>query len=173
MNIFELNIWDDERQLCTFYTVQNDGEDNNETDNFLIKYNAEPEFEKDLQSLLAFIRFTIGDDHGAIEELFNRHENEVTGLPTQGRINLGELTYHYPDFPLRIYALKITEEIVVLFNGGIKDGPTNQTSSLNIKWMEACGYARRIIEAIRDGEVIVDNKNRVLKNHSGESEIIL
>jgi hypothetical protein len=173
VNIFELKIWDDECKLCTFYTVQNDGDDYSETDKFLYRYEQLPEHEENLQSLLSFILKSIGDDHGAIDELFNRPENEVTGLPVQGRIKLGEFRYHYPNFPLRIYALKITEEIVVLFNGGIKDGPTNQTSSLHIKWIEACAFARRIMDALYNNEIVIDYENRELKNKNQETEIIL
>lgn len=155
------------------YTVQKDGEEETETDKFMLKYENKPEYEASLQSLLSFIIKSIGDDHGAIDELFNRYENEVTGLPAQGKIKLGEFTYHYPNFPLRIYALKITDEIVVLFNGGIKDGPTNQMSSLNITWMEACAFARRILEALHDNEIFIEHKERKLKNINGDSEIIL
>ncbi len=39
--------------------------------------------------------------------------------------------------------------------------------------MEACSYARRILDAIKDETIIVDNKTRTLKNHNGEIEIIL
>lgn len=173
MNIFELEIWNDECRSCTFYTVKNDSENYNETDKFLLKYSENPEYEEDAQTLLSFIIYSIGDEHGAIDELFNRYENEVTGLPSKGKISLGELTYHYPSFSLRLYALKITDEIVILFNGGIKDGPTNQTSSLNIKWIEACNYAKRILQALKEGEFQIDVTNRKLISHKGDNEIIL
>ena len=63
--------------------------------------------------------------------------------------------------------------IVILFNGGIKDGPTNQTSSLHLEWRAACEFAKRIIEALQDGTIIVDKKNRKLTNYDGSNEIIL
>lgn len=173
MNIFELEIWNDECRYCTFYTVKNDGEEHNETDKFLLKYSENPTYKEDVQTLLAFIIYSIGDEHGAIDELFNRYENEVTGLPSKGKISLGGFTYHYPGFSLRLYALKITDEIVILFNGGIKDGPTNQTSSLNLKWIEACSYAKRILQALKDGEFQIDTTNRKLISHKGDNEIIL
>lgn len=175
MNTFELEIWDDEANLCTFYTVKkvDDTSGLNETDKFFTKYENDPEFQSAIQELLSFILDVIGDDHGAVDALFNRHENQVQGLPSKGIVRLGEITIHYPDFPLRIYALRITEEIVVLFNGGIKDGPTNQLSSLNMQWMEACRFADRINEALRNGEILVDDDNRILTDHLGNKEIIL
>ncbi|MCF1420436.1 hypothetical protein [Mangrovimonas futianensis] len=173
MNIFELKIWDDEAEKCTFYTVQEDGASENETDIFFDKYDNIQEFKEKTQELLVFVLSAIGDNHGAIDEIFNRHENEVDGLPAQGKLQLGEFNYHFPNFPLRLYALKISESIVVLFNGGIKDGSTNQTSSLHFNWVNACNYAKRIVEAIKDGSIVVNESERKLTTYDGSEEIIL
>jgi hypothetical protein len=173
VNIFELKIWDDEAEKCTFYTVHADGASDSETDIFFEKYDNIPELKQQTQELLTFILEAIGDNHGAIDDIFNRHENEVDGLPTHGQLKLGEFDYFFPNFPLRLYALKVTESIVILFNGGIKDGATNQTSSLHFKWVEACNYAKRIIEAINDGTIIVHDKERTLTMFDGSDEIIL
>jgi hypothetical protein len=173
VNIFDVKIWDDERRSCTFYTVQKDGSDTSETDKFFINYEAHPDFYEDAQELLSFVLLSIGDDHGAIDAIFNRYENEVVGLPSKGIVSLGKIAYCYPNFPLRLYALKITDRIVILFNGGVKDGDTNQTSSLHLIWVEACQFARRISEAITTGEVKVDIKNRKLTNTDGTEEIVL
>ncbi|KGO91734.1 hypothetical protein [Flavobacterium subsaxonicum] len=173
MNIFALEIWDDEGSACTFYTVRDDECDENETDIFFNKYNSLKDYKQYTQELLSFIIYAIGEDHGAVDELFNRAENEVKGLPLQGKAKIKEITYHYPNFPLRIYALKITTTIVILFNGGVKDGSTNQNSSLHIQWLAACNYARRITEAIKDGSVVVDEKKRLLLTYDGLNEIIL
>jgi len=173
VNTFELKIWDDERQRCTFYTILQDGADEDETDRFFLKYENDPTFTDAVQELLSFILLSIGDDHGAVDSLFNRSENEVKGLPAQGKVMIDEFIYHFPNFPLRLYALKITEEIVVLFNGGIKDGTTNQNSSLHMQWVEACQFAKRIDEARRLGEIMIDAPQRKLTNRKGGDEIIL
>ncbi len=173
VDIFVLEVWDDEGARCTFYTVKYEYADTNETDLFFNKYDAMSEYKEAGQILLSFILNAIGEDHGAIDDFFNRSENEVKGLPVQGKVVIEEITYHYPEFPLRIYALKITNNIVILFNGGVKDGPTNQTSSLNMEWRAACEFAKRIEEALRDGSIIVDETNRKLTNYDGSDEIIL
>lgn len=173
VNIFALEIWDDEGAKCTFYTVKQVDSDTAETDIFFKRYDSKAEYKEANQELLSFVLYSIGEDHGAIDELFNRDENEVTGLPVQGKRTVESITYHFPNFPLRLYALKITQNIVVLFNGGVKDGPTNQTSSLHLEWLAACEYAKRIDEAIRDGSIIIDAANRILKNYDGSDEIIL
>lgn len=173
MNTFALEIWDDEGAKCTFYTVKYEDNDKNETDLFFEKYDAIPEYKQAGQELLSFVLLAIGNDHGAIDTLFNRDENEVKGLPVKGKQKIKSNLYYFPNFPLRLYALKITNNIVILFNGGIKDGPTNQTSSLHIAWRAACEFAKRIDEALREGSVIVKEKNRKLVNYDGSDEIIL
>ncbi|KUJ59087.1 hypothetical protein AR687_24955 [Flavobacteriaceae bacterium CRH] len=173
MNIFALEIWDDEGAKCTFYTVKYEDVDANETDLFFDKYAAIEAYRQAVQELLSFVIYAIGNDHGAIDELFNRDENEVIGLPLHGKRTLENITYHFPQFPLRLYALKITHNIVILFNGGIKDGATNQKSSLHLEWRAACEFAKRIDDAIQDGSILVDKKNRKLTNYDGSDEIIL
>jgi len=173
VNIFALEIWDDEGAKCTFYTVKYEDYKKNETDLFFEKYDAMAEYKEANQELLSFVLFAIGNDHGAIDELLNRDENEVKGLPAQGKQTVKNITYYFPEFPLRLYALKISDQIVVLFNGGIKDGPTNQTSSLHLEWRAACEFAKRINEALHNGTIIVNEKQRKLTNYDGSDEIIL
>lgn len=176
MNSFVLEIWDDEGAKCTFYTVRWDEADDNETDKFFAKYDAVPELKSEVQQLLSFVLDSIGDDHGAIDTLFNRFEQEVTGLPNKGKVNVNGIVFLYPNFPLRLYALRIKnrKDLVVLFNGGVKSAQTNQSSKdLNLKWIEACQFARRIEEALRDKEIIIDAKNRKLTAANGDNEIIL
>ena len=173
MNTFALDIWNDESSQCTFYTVRWEDCDENETDKFLYKFYNIPEHKTSVQRLLYFIEGTIGEDHGPLDEFFNRHENEVKGLPVKGRITIEDSVYHFPQFPLRIYALKVSEEIVILFNGGVKDGETNQTSSLHFQWKEACGFAKKIITALSNGTIIVDEDNRLIKLDDGSQDIYL
>jgi ribosome-binding protein aMBF1 (putative translation factor) len=126
--------------------------------------------------LLSFVLDSIGEDHGAVDALFNRFENEVVGLPGKGKVSVGEIVFLFPNFPLRLYALRINNrpDLVVLFNGGVKSAQTNQGSrDLNLKWREACQFAKRIEEAIRNEEIIVDQKKRRLFANSGEDEIFL
>lgn len=176
MNIFTLEVWDDEGKKCTFYTVRKEDAPENETDRFFNKYDAIPDLKLATQQLVSFILDGVGDDHGAIDGLFNRPENEVIGLPNTGKVKVRQLLFSYPNFPLRLYALRINnrEDIVVLFNGGIKSGWTNQESrDLHLKWIEACQFAKRIEEGLRDGEIIIDEENRRILSANQSDEIIL
>lgn len=103
-------------------------------------------------------------------------ENEVVGLPNKGKVTVGEIVFLYPGFPLRLYALRVNNrnDLVILFNGGIKSSQTNQGSrDINLKWMEACQFAKRIEEALRNKEIIIDNKKRKILSSTGDDEILL
>lgn len=175
MNNFALEIWDDECRKCTFYTVRWDNSRKSETDKFFEKYYAIPGLKESTQELLSFVLDSIGNDHGAIDILFNRFENEVIGLPNRGKVIVGEIVFMFPNFPLRLYALRVNNrpDIVILFNGGVKSGQTNQQSKdLNLKWMEACQFAKRIDEALRNKEII-PGKNRTILSEEGDDQILL
>jgi len=176
MNIFELELWDDEAKKCTFYTVRKEGATRNETDKFFSKYSNIEQFKLSTQMLLSFILDSIGDDHGAISALFNRLENEVIGLPNKGKVNTGEFVFQFPEFPLRLYAMKVNnrEDLVVLFNGGVKTAQTNQASrGLYLTWREACQFATRIDEAIRNKEIKIDNEKRRIISADNTEKIYL
>jgi hypothetical protein len=171
MNNFAVETWDNEQKLCTFYTVKNEFDTQSETDKFFSKYYNDDKYKRHVQELLSLLIDSIGNDHGAIDAFFNRHENNVSGLPPKLSRQLYELQFR--NFPLRLYALKLSETIVVLFNGGVKDARTNQESSLNIRWIEACQFAIRIESAIRDGEIIMDTTNKQLLSFNGKDEILI
>jgi hypothetical protein len=173
MNNFDIEIWDDEGLKCTFYTVRLEDEELSETDKFFDKYDNIDIYKSSIQELSAFILITIGDDHGAEDALLNRAENEVIGLPVKRNVRLKKIQYYFPEFPLRLYAMKIRDNIMVLFNGGVKDGAKNQTSSLSMSWRSACQYAKKIDEAIIDKTIMIDENNRKLLFYDGSDKIIL
>jgi len=147
VNIFALEVWDDEASKCSFYTVRWADAERNETDKFFDKYDNIPALKTATQQLLSFVLDSIG-----------------------------EIVFLYPNFPLRLYALRINYrgDIVVLFNGGLKSAQTNQASKeLNLKWIEACRFAKRIEEALRDGEIMVDTSKRRLLSADGDEDIYL
>ena len=179
MNRFVLEIWDNECQHCTFYTVRKgDPEEEtlaplSETDHFFDRFGEDPIYSEAARELLSFLIDAIGDTHGPHPAFFNRNEREVEGLPLKGKHHIGAVQYHFPRFPLRLYAMKIHQHIVVLFNGGIKDGETNQTSSLESKWNEARRFARTIDNALFEKELLIDQDGREILHWNDEHPITL
>lgn len=174
MNTFELEIWDDECEKVTFYTVRWQDAAYSEADKFFEKFRENQK--QAVQELTSLIVDSIGTDHGAVDEFFNRVEDRVTGLPPKGKIRIGEFKAHFQQFPLRLYALRINdrEDLVVLFNGGIKSANTNQDSpDLNLKFLEANMFGKRIEQALHDKTIIIDEKSRTLKSFDGSDIIVL
>jgi len=150
-----------------------EGSEHSEMDKFLLRMEAIPEMTGPMQELLELVIETIGNTYGAQDAFFNRFENKVTALPPKGHIKVSEMELDYIGFPLRLYCIALSEQVVVLFNGGLKDAQTVQESSgtLSMKFMEANGFAKRILTALNTGMIQVDG--RTITDFRGQSEIIL
>jgi hypothetical protein len=172
VNNFTLEIWDDESALCTFYTIRKQGAQVSETDKFFSKHDNLQEYKEPTTMLLNHLLKTIGEDHGAREVFFNRDENEVKGLPFHGKLKLGNFELYFPQFPLRLYAIRLRDNLVILFNGGIKDGANNQTSSLHMEWIEACQFAQKIDAALISKELTIDELSWELVDTDGNTNHI-
>jgi hypothetical protein len=170
---FELVIWYDETERVTFYSPKVEGANHSEMDRFLLRMEQLPGMAEPLQELLELVIETIGNIHGAQDAFFNRFENRVTALPPKGQIKISELELDYRGFPLRLYCMALNEELVILFNGGIKDAQTAQESSdvISAKLYEANGFAKRILQAIQTGEIVVHG--RTLTDYAGRPDIYL
>ena len=177
MNTFALEIWYDEGSICTFYTVRWADVDNvpSETDKFFDTY-AVPEHpleDKGLQ-LFRLISESIGNRYGATNDFFDRVENKAQALPPKPKQWLEEIKDLGINFPLRLFCYRITENIVILFNGGIKDAATAQESkNLSMKFYEAQAFVQKIKEALQSGMIEISDNNRYLTSFDGKTEIIL
>ena len=88
MNTFELEIWDDEGEKCTFYTVRKEDATLSETDKFFTRYeNDSHEFHEKANELLVLIQVIIGDTYGATDDFFDRYENKAQALPPIPKIS--------------------------------------------------------------------------------------
>lgn len=173
MNSFTLKIWDDEGKKVTFYSVWKEDAVRSETDKFLEKYENDETYAEELDQLVQLTLVTIGDEYGALPSFFNRVKNNIVGLPHKGKLKLEDLSFHFPDFPFRLYALRASnrEDIVILFNGGLKTARTDQESpDLEMKFHEAQHFASRIEQSIRAGEIFIDEENRRLTDADGNLE---
>lgn len=78
------------------------------------------------------------------------------------------------NFPLRLYCYRVSRNIVILFNGGIKDVVTVQDSpSLKAKFSEAQIFVKKIQDALQSGLITISVDGRYIENKNGSKEIIL
>lgn len=102
----------EEADSVNFYTIRFDGEKNTEFDKFISNFIGKKEFEKDLQIITYWID-KIGEK-GALERHFRlegKMRDRVSAIPIEVS-------------KLRLYCLRISDNILILGNGGHK--PKNQ-----------------------------------------------
>lgn len=172
MNIFALEKFDDQGSLCTFYTVRWEVEEWSETDKFFNKYESDRNFERPIQELAVFLTKKIGNDFGALEDFF-RFENAAQALPPSGKHKVGEITINYGNFPLRLYCLRISDSLVVLFNGGEKTAKNAQGGKTSMVFYEANQFAKRILEALQQKEIYITPNEREFRTFNNSEEIYL
>lgn len=176
MNIFELKLWYDEASICTFYTVRwfSDDDETSETDKFFDTY-SDPEHqlqEKALQ-LFRLITESIGNRYGATDVFFDRLGNRAQELPPKPKRLVEEIKDLGINFPLRLFCYRVTEQIVILFNGGIKDAGSSQESHLSMKFYEAQTFAKKIEDALQSEMIEISIDKRYLQSFDGSTDIIL
>ena len=172
MNTFALEIFDDQGQVCTFYTVRWEDAALSETDKFFVKYENDSTFQRPMQELAKFISKKIGDEMGALEDFF-RFENAAQALPPSGRHKVEDLYINFGNFPLRLYCLRISETLVVLFNGGEKTADTAQEGKTSMAFQEANIFAKRIFDALREKDIYITADQRAFRYYDGSEEIII
>lgn len=173
MNFFALEVWDDESSLVTFYTVRWEDSEISETDIFMRKFKGHQQYGADLQELVALLFDVMGEQSGAHPTFFTRHENRAVALPPS-KARVGAIALTYSQFPLRLFCYRVSDELVILFNGGPKTAATAQQSEdLYVPFVQANDFARRIAEAFDEEMIHVRSDGRSLLDFQGNTEIYL
>lgn len=174
MNTFALEIFDDTGSQCTFYTVRWDYpySETTETDKFFEKFENDPKLERPLMELAQFLTIVIANEYGASNDFF-KFEKEAQGLPPSGRYKVEEVTINYANFPLRLYCLKITNHLVVLFNGNEKTSQSAQEGKTRMAFHNANIFAERINKAMADKTLTISEDQRNFNEINNPEPIIL
>jgi len=155
-----------------FYTVRWDEQEESETDRFLARFLDDETYREELDELVTLIE-DIGENRGAVDFLFNRFENRATALPPNFPMEINGLEFSFPETRLRLYCLRLSETVVILFNGGIKSAQTAQDSpDLSMKFHEAQQFVRKIEEALREEDLLLDAEKKILSSAYGDEIII-
>jgi hypothetical protein len=173
VNIFALEIFET-YPIVSYYTVRWENDELSETDKFIEKIlYQQTDYRIELQEILTLIEM-IGEERGARDIYFTRHENLTTALPPSSRLWVRGIEIPFYENRLRLYCIKINENIVVLFNGGIKTSKKVQNSpELLMKFRDAQVFAKRIWQAIQDKNIVVDVHAHTLNDAFNNEEIFL
>lgn len=169
MSSFDVQIWYDERNACTLYSVLQDGLDTCEADRFIQRFIDKKEFDDDLNKLIAFIQNTIAGRHGAHRSFF-RDEASAKALPPKRSRELSRLAVGLElEHPLRWYCYPVRKEVLILLNGGLKtktELPHQDNPDLRGRFYDAQRFVRVIDQALQNREIQVHG--RFLCDHLGE-----
>lgn len=145
-------------ERVTYYTVSVEGKTYTEFDDFLHKIVQKPERNKELEHLVHFLGKVGGV--GAHDRFFKDEDSASRFMPWNKKF-VSEFNY----FGLRLYCLKINERIVIIFNGCEKTAQVvKNCRNCSMIFREANQFARKIQQAIRDGDITVES-DRLIFEH--------
>ncbi|MBR4488635.1 MAG: hypothetical protein IKO89_08770 [Bacteroidales bacterium] len=134
----------------SLYSICFNGSDESEFEKFLIKFKDESKLNKDFQLILVALSRIV--ERGALERFFR----------VEGKMNDDVCALSLDSHKLRLYCLRISNQILILGNGGIKDTRTYQEDT------ELCGYVMELQKfdkllkaAQKNGTVSID-KNYII-----------
>jgi len=97
-------------EIVRYYTIRLEEEPYNLFEQFINRHQGRDEIKEELNDLLGWLQIRMGRQRGALDRFF-RHERNAHALPPYPR----ELSIQYKH-NLRLYCLRISNEIVFLFN---------------------------------------------------------
>jgi len=169
MSSFELVIYDSLGKKCTLYSVRWQDSELNETDKFFLRLQENEKLNKPLTDLALLLEY-ISEEKGALEDFF-RFENQAQALPSNRA--LSEIEVKTRNFPLRLYCLKLTDNLLILFGGGEKTANTAQEGKTSMAFHEANLFAKRILKSLQDKDIYITTDERELRYFNGDIEIYL
>lgn len=106
----------DNSEKCTMYTIHFKSEDDTELEKFISKFKDNAKYNSDFQSILIFMERILSN--GALERYFRR----------EGKLNDSVVALPVLKSKLRLYCLRLSDHILVVGNGGVKDTRTYEES---------------------------------------------
>jgi len=146
----------------TYYTVKFENEEYSEFEKFIIGHRNLSEIHNEYNDLMSLIK-RLGNEIGALERYFSRKERKAEALPPEwNKLRPHErklhIKYHHN---LRLYCMRINDEVVFLFNGGIKTPgriTAQECKVVRQYFRMANKLASCIEEAMKDGEISFHGK---------------
>lgn len=136
-----------EGNQCTLYSIQFTSENSSEYERFYEKFIEDAKLNRDLLRIVQIVDKIA--DKGAIERLFRpegKMKDSVVALPVLSS-------------KLRLYCLRLSEGILILGNGGVKNSRTyEEDDSLRGYVLNLQKFEELLKEGERDGSVIITER---------------
>ena len=134
-------------ESCTMYTIQFLSDDKSEFEKFISKFREDAELNPDFQAIMRFVEQILSN--GALERYFRRE-----GKMTDSVVALPVLKSK-----LRLYCLRLTNKILILGNGGVKNSRTYQEDdTLQGYVIDLQKFERLLRQEVHSGNVEITEK---------------
>ena len=138
----------EEHELVNFYSIKLEDEELAELDRFFDKFPEGCEYDDEIDVILAWMDHIA--EHGALERYFRpegRFGDGVGVIP----IDLGN--------KVRLYCLRLSDNILVFGNGGIKDASSWEKSPTLVPYVELLIETSKFIASrIKSGAIVLVDK---------------
>lgn len=147
-----------ETDSCTIYTLQFQGENESEFERFYRKFKDDAIYNPDLMRIVAFINKIA--QNGALERLFRpegKMSDHVVALPVISS-------------RLRLYCLRLSDKILILGNGGVKNSRTyNEDDTLKGYVITLQNFEQLLKEGQQKGFVTITEKTIEIREDASEA----
>lgn len=136
-----------ESDNCIIYTIQFLSEDESEYERFYNKFKDDAIYNPDLMRIVAFINKIA--ENGAFERYFR----------PEGKISDGVVALPVVTSKLRLYALRLSDKILILGNGDVKKSRTyDEDDTLRGYVITLQNFERLLKDGQKDGTVRITEK---------------
>lgn len=134
----------DQTENCTVYTIQFLNDDMHEFEKFVSKFREDAVLNKDFRAIAKFIDQIL--DFGALERYFR----------TEGKIRDSVVALPILRSKLRLYALRLSDKLLILGNGDQKDTRTCEESETLRGYVVTLQKLEELLkEGVKDGTVVI------------------
>ena len=136
--------------LVSLYSICFDDSKESEFEQFLSKFKEESTLNKDFQTILVALSKII--ERGALERFFRM----------EGKMDDDVCALSLDSHKLRLYCLRISDQILILGNGGVKDTRTYQEDeTLSGYVMDLQKFDKLLKQAQKKGKIVIE-KNYII-----------
>ena len=146
----------EQSKVASLYTISFENDNLSEFAKFMTNFKDNARLQRDYQIILLALQKIL--ENGALERYFR----------PEGKLNDGVCALPISSGKLRLYCLRLSDKILIIGNGGIKDTKTyNENNELNGYVIDLQKFDTLIKEAVKDGSISIeeteikgiDNKN--------------
>lgn len=143
-------------ESCTLYTIQFLSDEQTEFDKFISKFRSDAKLNKDFQAIMRFVEQILVN--GALERFFR----------PEGKMNDSVAALPVLKSKLRLYCLRLTDKILVIGNGDVKNSRTYQEdNTLQGYVMDLQKFEQLLKQEIHAGNVRI-TENEIITDKTFE-----